>query len=186
MSFLSNHASSSRSFTTATVGSVPDIFICCWSFRYQHCQFPCHVGVTLGGTLICSQMIKPDKMTWGASIFWSAILYPNLDSILTGNLEVPIISWNDISVCSAWSAMVFCWLIHTWLTPQIAPGKLVLCTSCPEWVVLCLSPDNLVLCTSCTGLVVLWYHQDDDDGSPWTPIHGRCHQCHEGDDYHGD
>ena len=107
MSFLSYHASSSRSFTTASVVSVHDIFICCWSFRYQHCQFPCHVGVTLGDTLICSQMIKPDKMTWGASIIWSAILYPNLDSILTGNLEVPIISWNDISVCSAWSAMFF-------------------------------------------------------------------------------
>ena len=37
---------------------------CC----YQHCQFPCHMGVTLGGTLIYSHMIKPDKMTWGASI----------------------------------------------------------------------------------------------------------------------
>ena len=46
------------------------------------------MGVTPGEVLISGHTIKLGEITMSASVHWSAILY----SILTDNLEVPIIS----------------------------------------------------------------------------------------------
>ena len=51
------------------------------------------MGVTPGEVLISGHTIKLDEITMGASVPWSAILY----SILTDNLEVPIIKKYQIS-----------------------------------------------------------------------------------------
>ena len=95
MPVFSNLASPSRA-ATATDGLAPELFMWCRRCRYQPCQDLCHVGVTPGEVLISGHTIKLDEITMGASVHWSAILY----SILADNLEVPIISWMNISVLS--------------------------------------------------------------------------------------